>query len=618
MIKHKTKSFIKVIAFISIMTMLSSLFFAIPIKASAKGTSIRSWLADFLNPTFTIVLNDGDLLFKNTDKRKEINNDINSGNATKEYSMYDRFGPNINFFTYLGEVKIQTNIIDKIYTVMINNGSMGISDVMDIFKSDSHSVNNVVYDNRVDISNSNQDPRYVAWSNSTGLGGNTSVGNFYLTIGKFVNEIFSFVITGKLFDVFIDKISLINDDLQDTLKTIMKTLFTMVLIFVAVNLLRFLIKYLKGSMGSKAVFSKGMYGLLASLIILAFGAAPLKLLPIVQKIVDIKDSIFEYSMEQVIDNNVVNNSEDPIEASLWYINVFNPWCQGMYGTTYDKMYTKYAIDTDGISEDNTLPMSDDNILERFKDEYRYSCKDTCGDVKIPLGNSKYERNWAALGWSIQSIYHIGAIKGTNGSTTWPNAETTIKNNNIYIDDLRYIDAITNISEEYCKTGKTTGNIPSSGKNAPRAYGTSYMIKGGLLSAYRSIFLTLPLFLFSIRAFLYLVNLSFAGLNLTFNSVMYSLKMRDEGPLSMSFKKLIQTLMNWFIMNVMFIFALNAYMSMYNTLIGNIVYMAICLILYFEAPTLSRRTQRIKDKMNNRLNHFGKYVKNKVSQKATAK
>lgn len=613
--KFRFKKHIKRTLFFFSITFISFILFSLPIKSAA--ITVKSWIADLINPVFSIELGDGDLLIDNSEKREEINTDINTGGTT-EYSLYDRFGPNISFFCYSGEIKIQTNIVDKIYTFLEDDSfDIGLDDAINLYKEDSHFVNNRVYENRVDISNSVQDPRYVAWCNAVGLGGNVSVANMYLAPAKYMNEIYGMLVSGEISTLMLDGLTTVFDaELMSRLMIAIKPIYALLIIFLLINIARLTYRYLKtASIGPKEIFGKIMYGLLSMAIISALLMFPLKFSPIVKSLVGLKQQIVGDTMEDIIDNEVVNNSENSLAACIWYINIYDPWCTGTYGRTYDKMYTKYAVDYDGKADSDCYPMSDDNILEQFRDELRYSCKQTSGDCKVPLGNDMSVRNWAALGYSIQSKFHIEAISGPNEKIVWPNAETTVKNPNLYIDDFRYIDAMLNISEEYERTGKTTGNIPSVGENAPRVYGTSYMVSNSLKACYRVFILMIPLLLFAIKELGYVLKLAFSSLLICLEAMKYFFHF-DEGPLCSAGRKIVDNLLNWILTAFMLYVSFTLYASTYKTFVGNIVYFIICIIMFLEAPALTRRERQAKRWLNNKVNNFVKRQKLKYLERSS--
>lgn len=588
-----------------------SFFISNSTVAHAKET--RSWIGDYLNPTFSIKLTDGDVFFNNQAKREEINNDINN-DGTTQYSLYDRFGPDIQFFSYCGEIKIQTNIIDKIYTFIADGAEININTV-NIFSSGSLYVNNRVYEDRVDICNSTQDPRYVAWCIAVGLGGKASLANFYLGIAKWIEDIEAFFISDRM---GLEIISFVNNTLGSSafvtrIAPLYAILASVLTLFVVINLAKYLIRYIStANVSFGQIMVKVFNSILAFAIMALFITSPFSLLPIIEKIVEAKNSVMTQAMSTVLDNEIVNNSENGVEANLWYINIYDPWCIGTHNKTYEEMYTLFAVDQGDVPASQALSMSDDNIYEDWTDgSLRYSCKYICGDCKVPMGNGTYARNWAALAYSMQSKYHIGAIAGTNGLSSWPNAETTVRNPQLYVDNFRYIDAMLNISEEYSRPGKTTGNIPSSGPNAPKAYGTSNMVPGALLALYRVIVLNIPLLLFSFKAIIYLVQMMFVGVELIANSIKFLVKF-DEGPFQDAIKKEVDIILKWILMHVMLMFALAMYATTYSTFVGNLFYLVFCFILYIEAPAITAKERKIKGLINRILSAAGAYIKNKVT------
>lgn len=583
------------------------------VHADGNKKSTRSWLADFFNPTFSIELTNGDVIFDHKAKREAINNEINSG-GTKEYSLYDRFGPDISFFAYCGEVKIQTNIVDRIYSFIADDEKLSIKKAIDILFSKSMFVNNIVYEGRIDICNNTQDPRYTAWCDCVGLGGNVSVANFYLSIAKKIEDIEAFIISDQIGITIIDFVSktLGSANFLKILKPFYLTLCSILAIFIVINFVRYGIKYIKAAgVSFGMILGRLGYCIIVFALIALFLTSPFILNPLIKSAVQAKNSIMNESLDKVIDNGVINGSENQVEATLWYINIFDPWCNGMYERSYDEMYTKYAVDLGEVKDEQAYPMSDDNIWENWTDEFRYSCKGVVGDCKVPRCKGVNVRNWAALGYSIQSLYHIDAISGPNSSTIWPNAKTAVRNPQLYIDDFRYIDAMLNITEEFSSTGCRTGNIPVKGENAPRAYGTSACLPNSYLAIYRVFVLNIPMLLFAFKAFLYLIEMLFFGVQCIGYAIQFTVRF-DEGPLMKSCRTFMDTLLKWLLMHIMLLFTISVYATTYKTFIGNIFYMLFCVIMFIEAPALTARERRVKGYVHEKIKRGLRRVKAKVT------
>lgn len=572
--------------------------------ATVHAQDTRSWMADFLNPTFSITLGDGDVVFKNATWRESINTEINTGGTT-EYSLYDRFGPDIKFFCYCGEVKIQTGIIDKLYTFVASGDGFSIRKAIDIFTSSSYYVNNRVYEGRVDICNSNQDPRYVAWTDAVGLGGVVSLANFYFNFAKWLEDIEAFFISDKISEVLVGYVSdkLSDNTFFEKLETPLEALMMVLTIFCIIWYVRYAFRYMKGQMSFWQIIGKTAYALLAFALMWMFVLSPFKLLPIVDKLIEVKQDVMDEALDDgVMSNGVISGSDNQVEAMLWFINIYEPWCHGTYDRGYYDMYTQYAEDvgempTDPHGRASVYEISDDNVFENWTDgELRYGCKYIVGDCKVMRSSTVSVRNWAALGYSMQSKYHIDATRGTNNSTVWPNAETCVRNPNLYVDDFRYIDALLNISEEFDGPNSRTGNIPTEGENAPRGYGTGSTFGGAWLAIYRVVVLNIPLLLFSVRRIVYTVEMMFLGIMLIWNAINYLVKF-DEGPFQDAIKKFVDTLLKWILMNIMLLFALAIYAYTYETFFGNIAYLVLCIILFIEAPALTAKERYAQSWVN---------------------
>lgn len=577
---------------LSALLLLLSLFLPssiVHLIAFADGVGVNSILADVKNPVFNIQLTDGNVIFNNTEARKARNDNIATDDT--EYSLYDRFGPDISYMPYFGEIKINTTLADKFYTLYMKNDLTFTSAIKEFFDKSSYEVNNVVWDNRVDISNDTQDPRYVAWRNPESAGANGALGNFWLGFAKSWNELETFVISDKMSEILFDFIeSIFNSELMSSIKEIMQPLYVILIIAMLLNIARLTFKYMKGAgVGLKEIISKYIMSFLSFALILLLVSSPLIALPLIKIVRDVKNEAITDSFSYTISNDIINGSDNMIEATLWYINIFDPWCVGTYKKDYDHMYTQFA----DVADDQKMPMSNDNVLAAWDDgSLRYSAVWHCGDVSVPKGGGEKVRNWAALGYSVQSIYHIDATKGIIGTLRWPNAETCVKNPNIYVDDLRMIDAMLNISEEFSAVGETTGNIPSKGPNAPRVYDSSNMVPQAFVACFRTVIVTAFIAFFAVKAFIYLMEFVFYFALLIWNSILFLIRF-DRGPLERSTSVLCEKFIAWVVVSVMEFVSITLYTTMYKTTLGCIVFIFICIIMAIMSPALSRREMATK-------------------------
>lgn len=509
--KSKNKNIIKrqiINCIICIVICFSILFLSSNIVyAESRSGSI---MGDFFNKVFTVELTSGSNVSETRNeelKRQKINNSIYDGSVNKNYSLYDRFGPDIKFVPYFGEKRIETNLLDKFYIEFLNNSDifeLSSEIIKSFFESPSIS-NNVVYKDRPNILTSEAlasgyiDPRVSAYSNLSTAGGAAAIGNVFLIISNFFTSIIGFLSGTNLFQSMNDIWTTIcNAGLGKALQNIVHFFLPMAIGIFIVSLISCSIKLLKGvmtgrQMGSNLLSIALSLGIVYSLMYnpVAFSTVLTRLVGIVDEVLD--ESIM-YSQNEVVQSDYTRNVR---EASLWKTTVFDPWCYGMFGDDYENLYTQF----DKNKKHKKMEQSHDDVQTAWSNgNVKYNSANLTGDVKVPIGPNKYVRNWAALAWSTQSIYHIDAVKDENsdqneqiqeeanknsGVSVWPKAETTPLNDQIYVDSFRWLDAKLNISPEYHSTDKVIMNYSNS-----RSY-EQHFIGAGLRSFYL-MFMLIPI------------------------------------------------------------------------------------------------------------------------------
>ena len=456
--KRKTKLLILVLIIV-----LSS-FGALLVYASDDEDDIYSLYGDFLNRVFLIEPTDGAGIFEgSTQKRKEYNDKILVGEEVPRISLYDRFGGNISFIPYFGEEKFEISLVDKFYSNIKENNAEFSFKIRDLFKSSDAQVNTVVYPDRPEVlskedhNSGKKDPRLDAYM-QLHTGGDAAVGNFYLYLSKIITSVVGFLSGNRLFEIASDIINyLIDSEFYTAVTNVIKT-FTPVFVsgFVIVLIISAK-KFAFGEIGLSKILQNGLNFLVSLGILYAVISNPHILKPITDYTIGLVDTLFTTSLSH--GDSEISSSDDPtyvIEATLWEKTVFEPWTMGMFGDEYKNLYTQYHN-----GPGNKMNQSNDNITENWSgDEIRYSSTFHTGDIVVPLGNGREIRNWAALAWSTQSIYHIDAVLESGSMDTvisdinnginrsWPLATTTPRNESIFIDNFRWLDAKLNISPGY--------------------------------------------------------------------------------------------------------------------------------------------------------------------------
>lgn len=582
-------------------------------------SSERSIVGDFFNKVFEIKLSNGRNIFdsdQDAKEREEINDKILEGNKDKFYSLYDRFGGSVQFVPYFGETKISTSLLDKFYTKFIENSSsfsLSAEDIQSLFEAPAIS-NNAIYNGRPNILSSESieagmvDPRVSAYSGISSIGGEASLGNLSLGISNVITNIVSFLSGGKLFKLMNDIfVSICDSGLTNILQAITLFILPIALCIFAFYICKNTIKVIKGNFSFKKFLTRTISCLLSLGLIFALMYNPTListfLVDVTSIIDDTLDVVLSTTSDEVVKSDNINNVRS---ATLWRSTVLEPWCEGTFGEKYEKLYTQYDKEDGHIKMDQ----SHDDIVNIWSDgSIRYNSAKLTGDIVVPLGNGS-TRNWAALAWSCQSIYHIDAIN--NGSSagvnrieseTWPKATVTPMNSQIYIDNFRWIDAKLNISPEY----KAPDSVVMSYSNSNNY--TQNFVGAGCSALWRAILL-LPIGILSIRKLKVSFVIIFSSIRLIYHSIL-GFVIPDDYDFLSNIKKLGSKFYDY----LWWCIAVFVSISLYTACIGKGIMIDLIWIILgfylnkFKPIKTSRQIEQIKFKAKNTVAK----IKNKFSK-----
>ena len=615
MLNEKIKLWLKVSAIVAI----SAASFALPAYANAAdkekddNATTRSLTGDWLNPVFHVDLNDGASTFDTNvekSKRENINNEIIEGKASKNYSLYDRFGGQAKFIPYFGEKTFDLNLVDTFYQNYRENNDEFKFKIEDLWSDRSASVQTQAYPKRAkvlseaDVKNNKKDPRVDAYGIADGVGGSASVGNFYLGIGNFTIDIYRFL-NGDTIRSSINGFwgEMEKSGIWKNIARIVTTLLPMFVLGFVFYILRIAPKVSKNGEFKRAFmvilnffFSMGfVYMLLAE---------PAALNGLVNTAVKAGDDLFSSAINETIAPKEIAKSDDITNveaATLWNKVVLQPWSQGMFGKNYNQMYSNYAKLSSG---EEAYPMSNDNIKGDFKG-VRYNATNLVGDISVPLGKSE-AKNFAALAYSTGSIYHVDAVKDEEenkddnskknyAEMSWPKATVTPKNDQIYIDDFRWLDAKLNVSPQYQSGEKETDDYDKSNDY-------SYNFKSnGVKSAWFGLLLLpicVPLIL-RLKALLVALLSGLRGIGYGLMAMFYP--DRYENTIGQTLKKLsvpVGRYYYWslikYIMVIMYVILID------KGWMGYIIWLAVCVVsLTYDKRELYGRTARFRNHVKNK-------------------
>lgn len=592
----------------------------------ADDSTTRSIIGDFFNKVFDVSLDNGAGLFstqKDFEKREEINNNLLEGkDKDKTYSLYDRFGGQIKFVPYFGETKISTNLLDRFYTKFnenVENFGISFEDIASLFSSSAIS-NNVVYDGRPNILSSDNiengcyDPRVAAYSGVSSVGGDASLGNLFLSISNFFTQITAYLSGSNMFksinDIFIQ---LCDNGLSDILPEIVNFILPVVISVFVVFLVKKSIDLIKGKFSFRRFILQILSCACSLGFIFSFMYNPTLLSETITTLATSIDDILDKALSE--GSNEVVKSDDTSNirtATLWKKSVLEPWCEGMFGYRYEHLYTQYETTHNDVAHQKLPQDHDDVFTDWSSGEKKFNSQQLTGDIKVPLGN-KDIRNWAALAWSCQSIYHIDAVEDSyKGGISlkdgvWPEATVTPVNNNIYADNFRWLDAKLNISPEYI----SPDNVIQSYSNSNN-YKQSF-ISSGLLSLWSAILL-LPIFTLSIKKVGEAILLIFSTIKLMYYSIMNFI-MPNEYDFIANIKKILSKFYDYLWWCIVIFLAINIYSVLEKgSLIIDVIWVFIGIYLNKFKPIRSiKQVEDIKNKIKIKAKYVGEKAKNTTQQ-----
>ena len=594
------------------------------IEASAISDE-KSIVADWINPVLNITINNGQGMFDSDEsakRREELNDSIYNGTSTGKSSLYDRFGGQISFIPYFGETKIQIGLLDKFYTLLLDNMEefeLSVDDILELFEGNTAISNNCIYEGRPNILSSEaitsgkKDPRVSAYSGISFVGGDAALGNFMLSVANGLTQFISWLSGSGIFKMMNEVVvKASNSDLGVLLLDIIGYFLPFVIGITLIMTVSKSIKYAKGNLPDGRKFFQTIITYLISLgLIFSLAHNPTVFSNLFEKAVTLIDDEFDKAL--MMDSNEVvqsDNLENVRTALLWNKSIFEPWCYGTFGANYSNLYTQFDIDHSG-----KMSQSNDDVKTPWTDgSTRYNSVDLTGDIVVPLSGGEEIRNWAALAWSCQSLYHIEAVEGSVNSGVrnpldgWPKATLTPNNTNIYVDNFRWLDAKMNISPEYVSPTKVYMDYSNSNKY------TENFVSAGSDSIFLSLML-IPIAILAIRKIKQAVLIIFAGFRLCYYSIM-NFVLQEDYDLILNIKKVLKPIYDYFWWSVIVFVAISLYIKLVgDNFIVNVVYVALVIYLNVMKPIRTpAQLSNALSKVGNGISSFVGSVKEGVSNR----
>lgn len=581
------------------------------------GSTSSSLEADISNKVFDIGLSNGSGLFgADIEKRRSINQAILEEGIDQKVSLYDRFGGNVYFVPYFGEKKYSLSLVDTFYDQAKENNEDFSFNLDQLLEKREAQIFNEVYENRPVILNESEisagkvDPRRSTYSFFSNSGGDAAVGNFYLTLAKITTDFVGFMSGAGLYDMVEEAWnSIISSGFYSSVSSILLRYYG---IFVAIFVISLAFSVFKimtqGEESLKEVLSKSLNFLLASGVVFTLAANPNLFGTISSFAINAIDGVFTSTLSS--ESNEIAASDDGtyvIEANLWAKSILEPWSKGMFdGRTYEELHTQFST----VQDELKLPQSKDDIFSDWSGGgIRYSSANLTGDISVPLGDREI-KNWAALAWSTQSLFHIDAVRDSSAPSrlsdgvSWPVARRTAKNPNIYIDNFRWLDAKLNISPGYLSPSNHDNNYVTS-----NAYEHNFTLNG-LDALFRSL-LMLPIVYPIIRRLLSLMMVISIGFRWMIRSFGSLLKPNDSDySLNSNLKKIWRPVYIYFWWSLVSFILIIFYVALIGSALGNILWiLSAYVICKFKPVENTRQIRELKVAFKKNMNKAKKQLKN---------
>ena len=593
-------------------------------KVYADDSSTRSVTGDYFNKVFSIELNNGTNLIEelapnSLSKRETLNNQIYNGTVSKNYSLYDRFGGNVKFIPYYGEIKISTGLLDRFYTKFVDNDdefTLSSDDITKLFTNSAIS-NNAIYENRPNILSSESiaansvDPRVSKYSGISSTGGSAALGNLMLSISNSFTTAIGWLSGSNVYEAINSTWLKISPFIQtNILNHLIYLILPLAMCIFVFRMVTYGVGVVKGNFNFKTFFEQMLSACLSLGIIFTLMFNPMFLSSTLTRVISIVDSTMDSTIKINSDEVIKSDNLSNIRlASLWEKTIFNNWCNGMFGQDYAKLYTQYDTNTAHFK----MAQSHDDVKAAWSNKkIKYNSASLTGDVKIQVGPNSYVQNWAALAWSTQSIYHIDAVKSNSSvktsvsktATPWPKATATPMNDQIFVDNFRWLDAKLNISPQYSSTDKITMNYSDSNK-----YRESF-VSSGFKSVYMTLLL-IPIAILTLRKLVNSLKIVLFGYSLCYQSVM-NLVIPDRYSLSRNLSKLGKSLYDFLWWSITVLLAIVTYTKMAgNNAIGDFIWLIVGIYLCKVRPI--RTPRQLKYFVNN-VRGKSKEISNNVMKK----
>lgn len=429
----------------------------------------------------------------------------NGEDTTNEYGLFELYGEDIHWYRYFGEETYTNKLLDHIWSAVEQGKADQLISFDTIFYDAYNYLSCQVYPNRAhvlskeEIKNGQYDPRASSIWSGYFTGVDYEIGSLKLTLSKLLIATISFLMGPGIRNFVFDFISKIESDehIWPVFRLAFLSILSIAMVFFIISMAKKVATYYKGNGSSpRDIFGRFLIGVLCLGLLIASVYNPDKVNPVIQKVVNIVDTLFDEALQEVTSDDEViktSNADEVVHSVLWEKAIFRPWCRGQFGLDYEKLYTTYAeahFDDDyGDIPDyrekvDIMPQSNEDVptVASIGDDEDgdaltrayYNSASITGDIYVPVGNNKRIRNWAAYLYSCGSKYHIDSTIDANTANSlidmidteyirFPHYTlmTTAGNKDLYADTFRVIDAQMDISPQYFANGTIVENYINS-------------------------------------------------------------------------------------------------------------------------------------------------------------
>lgn len=427
-----------------------------------------------------------------------------SSNPTDTFSLFELFGEDLHWYRYFGETTHTPKLLDHIWSAVDQDKTDQLLNhpIATIQYEASNYLSCQVYPGRpevlsvADLDNGDVDPRVSALTFGMFNGYDYVLGDFNMTISKYIVSMVSFLAGPDLLNDVVEVLEKIEEsDNWKYIKVVVMVAVGFAMVGFILSIVKKAFHYAKGTGAARDVITRFVVGFLALGLIFAGCANPAILNGTIKNGIGVIDTMFNSALAKAIENDeviAVVDEDKATHAALWKTAIFNAWCRGQFsGMEYKELYTQFSTLESGQSK---MPQSHDKLdYTDMSGDPIFDSATLTGDVGVPVGGGKTIKNWAAYLYSCGTKYHIDSTLDKDGAANidttkayyFPHSSlvTTANDPSLEADVFRIVDAQYNISPQYFVSGSEINSYINANEKLKTHYireSTKMLVNSGLL------------------------------------------------------------------------------------------------------------------------------------------